>query len=296
MKKVLIKTYGFIGDILFASSVAEKLKLQEDCIVDYCIGFPQPYALLKNNPHVNSIHMSQNKGPKVVLPSHISEASYDLVYELPECRQDVQPTIWFQQYCGVSNPTSEYKVYTNEVLDTSVQWELASLNPTKTKVVGYVANWKQSTIRYTQSEYENGLSYAREILGHVQPNTRNIEWILEELSKECILIPLGYDANTTQYYTALDSTSTYTNTASVAKVCDLVIGQEGGMTNLAAGVGTKCLITTDFMHALYGPHGIMKQFQEVKLGPANILPSAGHIHASPFATDEELLTLIKSNL
>ena len=58
--KILIKTYGFIGDILFASSIAQKLKEQygNDCIVDYCIGFPQPYKLLKNNPWIDNVYLS----------------------------------------------------------------------------------------------------------------------------------------------------------------------------------------------------------------------------------------------
>jgi hypothetical protein len=296
MKKVLIKTYGFIGDILFASSIASKLKEQQSCQVDYCIGFPQPYNLLKNNPHIDNVFLSTNKGPKVQLPSNVSESSYDEVYELPECRQDIQPTVWFQQHCGIIDPSSEYHIHTNKILDESVSYELGLLNPSKVKVVGFVANWKQLTISYTEQEYVSGLPNVGDIMQHAQSNTRNIDWVLHELSKDCILIPLGYETGVSQYYTALDSTSTYTNTASVAKVCDIVIGQEGGMTNLAAGVGTKCIVTTDFMHALYGPYGIMKQFSEVKLGPANVLPNNGHIHVSPFATDEELLAIIKNEL
>ncbi len=295
-KRILIKTYGFIGDILFASSVAEKLKEQEDCIVDYCIGFPQPYKLLKNNPSINNVFLSTLKGPKVQLPSEVLESEYDIVYELPECRQDVQPTIWFQQYCGVKNPTSEYEIFTDPDLDKSTAYELQILNPNKAKVIGFVANWKQSTIIYDEKEYITGLKHINAIMQHMQPNTRDIDYILKELGKDCILIPLGYDANVSQYETALDSTSTYTNTASILKVCDIVIGQEGGMTNLAAGVRTKCIITTDFMHALYGPYGIMKRFNEIKLGPMNILPQGGHIHVSPFATDQELLNLIKNEI
>ena len=133
-------------------------------------------------------------------------------------------------------------------------------------------------------------------MSHTQTNTRDIEYILSELNKQFILIPLGYDHSVTQYYTSLDSTSTYTNTASVIKCCDIVIGQEGGMTNLAAGVGVKCIITTDFMHALYGPRGVMKQFSDVNLGPANMFPNGEHKHISPYATDEELLTIIKNEL
>lgn len=298
MKKFLIKTYGFIGDILFASSIAEKLKDQYgyDCIVDYCIGFPQPYKLLKNNPYIDNVFLSKTKGPTTTLPDNIDLNHYDVIYELPECKQDIQPTIWYQEHCSIKNPSPEYTIYPDTDLDTSVKYELDLINPGNNKVIGYVANWESLTLKYTKEEYNNGLKNIPEIMSHSQTNTRNIEYILNELSKEFILIPLGYDHNVTQYHTALDSTSTYTNTTSIIKACDLVIGQEGGMTNLAAGVGTRCIITTDFMHALYGPHGVMKQFAEVKLGPSNMFPNTNHINLDPFITDDEIINTIKNEL
>lgn len=296
MERILIKTYGFIGDILFASSIAKKLKQERNCIVDYCIGFPQPYKLLKNNPYINEVYLSKTKGPRVTTSDEIEKLDYDMIHELPECKQDVQPTIWYQKYCNVKNITPEYKIYTDPDLDVSVQYELGLINPNKVKVIGYVANWKNLTIKYTKEEYNNRLKNTPEIMSHSQTNTRDIEYILNELNKEYILIPLGYDHSISQYHTGLDSTSTYTNTASIIKSCDLVIGQEGGMTNLAAGVGVKCIITTDFMHALYGPKGIMKQFSEVKLGPANMFPNSNHIHLDPFITDEDIIKTIKNEI
>lgn len=296
MKKILIKTYGFIGDILFASSIAKKLKQEGEYTIDYCIGFPQPYKLLNNNPYINKVYLSKIKGPKVIIPDNIQELNYDIIYELPECKQDIQPTIWYQKYCNIKNPTSEYEIYSDLCLDESIKYELNLLNINKNKVIGYVANWKNLTIKYTKEEYNNGLKNISELMTHSQTNTRNIEYILNELNKEFILIPLGYDHSTTQYHTALDSTSTYTNTASIIKNCNLVIGQEGGITNLAAGLGTKCIITTDFMHALYGPKGIMKQFNEVKLGPKNLFPNSNHIHLDPFSSDDEIIKIIKNEI
>ena len=80
------------------------------------------------------------------------------------------------------------------------------------------------------------------------------------------------------------------------KSCNLVIGQEGGLTNLAAGVGTKTLITTDFMNYLYGPHGRMKRFNEVKLGPNNLCPNKVHVHANPYISDKDLVDLIYATI
>ena len=46
--KYLIITCGFFGDIIFASSLAEKLKCNQ---IDYLIGFPQMQRLIQNNPY-----------------------------------------------------------------------------------------------------------------------------------------------------------------------------------------------------------------------------------------------------
>lgn len=298
MKKILIKTYGFIGDILFASSIAQKLHEQyENVKVDYCIGFPQPYKLLKNNPYINEVFLSKHKGPKVtLLEDEIDLSKYDLIQELCDLDLNQPPTTFWQKHCGISSPTSEFKVYTDHVLDKSVEYELNLLNSDNNKIIGYPVNWEKSTIKYTKDEYENKLYDVEKIMTRTYNNTRDINYIIDELSKNFILIPLGYDHKTSQYYTALDSTSTYTNTASIIKNCDLIIGPEGGLTNLAAGVGTKCIITTDFMHILYGPKGIIKQIDDVKLGPKNLFPNGPHVNLDPFITDDEIINFIKNSI
>jgi hypothetical protein len=68
------------------------------------------------------------------------------------------------------------------------------------------------------------------------------------------------------------------------------------MTNLAAGVGTRCIITTDFMNALYGTKGIMRQLKEVRLGPKNLFPNQDHIHLSPYDTDDHIINIVNSIL
>jgi hypothetical protein len=297
MKKVLIKTYGFIGDILFASSVAEKLHQQYDNVeVDFCIGFPQPYKLLQNNPYINQVFLSKHKGPRVTIPDSIQEKDYTDIYEQTESLHNVQPTVLFQEHCRIENTTPEFTIYTEECFDRGVQYELAIHNTNKLKIVGYVANWNSNTVRYTKEEYLQGLLNPQLVLAHTHTNTRDTDYIINQLSKEFLMIPLGYSKEVTQYHGALETVADYTNQASIIKCCDLVIGQEGGMTNLAAGVGTRCAITTDFMNALYGPKGIMRQLNSIQLGPKNLFPNRDHIHFDPYSTDEEILNIIKSIL
>jgi len=293
---ILIKTTGFIGDILFASSVAEVLCRELSLGysgIDFLIGFPQPYELLKLNPFIGEVYLSDKFGP---YPISNIEKNYDVVYTMPHVNQNEVPTIQFQSACNVKSPTNNFKIYTNKNIDSIVRIQIDNLKSnTNKKVIGYVANWKQSTVEYTPEQFKSGIVFPN-IFNHAHINTRNVDFILSELSKEFILIPLGFEQSVSQYDLGFESCSLYSYTASLIKNCDVIIGQEGGLTNLAAGIGTKCIITTDFMNYLYGKFGRMKQFNDVKLGPSNICPDGRHIHADPYISDKELLNLIINNV
>ena len=80
--RCLIITHGFFGDILFASSIAKKLKDENQFgIVDYLIGFPQMKRLMENNPYIDSVFVSERTSPSPV-NSNISFSSYDKIVEL----------------------------------------------------------------------------------------------------------------------------------------------------------------------------------------------------------------------
>ena len=76
------------------------------------------------------------------------------------------------------------------------------------------------------------------------------------------------------------------------KACDWFIGAEGGLANLASGVGTKTIITGDYVHQLYGWNGVIENNQEPKLGPKYYFPE-GHYTLDPYLTDEEVIKTIK---
>lgn len=291
--KILIRTTGFIGDILFASAIAESFysKYGGNAMVDYLIGFPQPYELLTLNPFISDVFLSDNYGP-YVSNKIVDSVKYDAVYTLPHVNQNEIPVIQFKKACGIEIPKFDYKVYTNKAIDRVVGDKLLKLKEsTGKKIIGVVANWKQSTVKYTIDEYMSGIQFPN-VLAHAHSNTRDIDYIINKLKEKYILIPLGFDHQVSQYDIGLESCSLYSYTASVIKFCDLVIGQEGGMTNLAAGIGTKTMITTDFMNYLYGKYGRMKQYDEIKLGPANICPNGNHIHLAPYVSDEEIVKSI----
>ena len=58
MTKILIKCRNIhIGDTLFASSVAKKLKEQNpESTIHYDVTFLQPIELLMNNPYIDKVY------------------------------------------------------------------------------------------------------------------------------------------------------------------------------------------------------------------------------------------------
>jgi hypothetical protein len=57
--KILIKAMGFIGDNLFATSVAKKLKYKHDglCEVDLLLSVAQPFELISMDPHIDNVYL-----------------------------------------------------------------------------------------------------------------------------------------------------------------------------------------------------------------------------------------------
>ena len=128
------------------------------------------------------------------------------------------------------------------------------------------------------------------------------------MSDKVILFAIGLDEKIAKGYPSLNSTSKFTFTASLMKNCDYVIGSEGCLTNVAAAIGTKTIITTDYIHQMFGPRGIVWQqagglpdrleTRKPQLGPVCYFPNAGHIELNPFLGDvavgDEILRLVSN--
>lgn len=279
--KALIKCVGFIGDNLFASSIPKKLKEQGFTEVDLQLSIAQPLELLKLNPHIENVFLYEEVGYK----------NYDKVFTLQPIHRRETPTVQFQQQCGVENPSSEYVIHTNPAQDAYVI-PLLKHTASNRKLVAYMNNWVEKTFRFTEEEYIKGIDVPN--LGY-GGRRRDIDLIINELSKDTTLylIPVGMPLGFNQKEVALDGVSNYTLTASMIKACDWFIGAEGGLANLAAGVGTKTIITGDYVHQLYGWNGVIERNQEPKLGPKYYFPE-GHYTLDPYLTDLEVVDTIKN--
>lgn len=278
--RILINCTGFIGDILFASSVAEQLCLQTDqVVVDYLIHLYQPYELLTNNPFINKVYLFD-----------CNKSVYDTVYNLHEIDFNTQPPKYYQMQCGIKNPTTQFKVYTNQAFDAAVQKSLKPFKDQGLKIVAYLNNWEEKSFLFTEQEYRIGVDVPN--LGYGGSH-RNTNWIVEQLNQEAhlIMVPVGMPLSYNVREADFNNVAEYSMQASFLKNRDYFIGAEGGLCNLAAGVGTSTIITGDFIHQLYGWNGVLKKIQEPKLGPQYYFES-GHITLDPYLTDQQIVKQI----
>jgi ADP-heptose:LPS heptosyltransferase len=281
--KALIQCVGFIGDNLFASSIPDKLKQQGYSKVDLQLSIAQPLELLKLNPNIDNVFLYEK----------IDYNDYSKVFNLQPIHRKETPTIQLQQQCGVLQPSSDYKIYTNPAQDAYVIPLLKHAAEGR-KLVAYMSNWVEKTFGFTEEEYKKGVDVPN--LGY-GGRRRDTGFIVEELSKDdtLYLLPVGMPAGFNQREVVLDGVSNYTLTTSMIKACDWFIGAEGGLANLAAGVGTKTIITGDYVHQLYGWNGVIERNQEPKLGPKYYFPE-GHYTLDPYLTDEEIIKAIKDTI
>lgn len=280
--KILVKTIGYIGDNLFATSVAKKLKekYSDVCEVHFQISILTPFELMYNDPAIDRVFL---------LGEPVEE--YDLVYQLSPINRSETPTIQFQRECEITDLSSEYRIYTNSALDALVSKRFIEYKNAGYKTIAVQQNWEERSFIFTEKEYE---------LGNNVPNLgyggkrRNINFIVNAIDnfKNVIIIPVGKPNGYDQRTSDISSVSEFTLTASVIKNCDFFIGSEGGLSNLAAGVGTRTIITGDFVHQLYGWNGVIEKNEEPKLGPKYYFPDLGHIELNPYITDEEVVQQI----
>ncbi len=281
MEKILVKCTGFIGDILFASSIARKLKEQSNNItIDYSIPVAQPLELLFNNPYIDN----------VLLDSNVTESNYDRVIVTPVVDQSITPPRQFQQLAGIKDLDDKFKVYTNTSYDYLAEQTFSDAKNKGVKVVTWLSNWEERSYLYTEQQYKDGIDVPN--LGYGGSH-RDINYIISNLNSNYAMLEVGFTNGVNQFSTGLNTAATYSFTASLIKASDYFIGAEGGLANLAAGVGTKTIITGDFVHQLYGWNGVIKKIKEPKLGPKFYFGENNHTTLDPYLTDSEVVEKIK---
>lgn len=283
MQKTLVKCTGYIGDVLFASSIAKKLKeeSQTNLEIHYSIPVVQPLELLFNNPYID----------KVLLHNDVDQSIYDSVINIPLVDQSITPPRQFQQAAGVANIDDEFKVYTNPAFDYAAEQAFKETKDKGIKVITWMSNWEERSFLFTEEQYKAGVDVPN--LGYGGSH-RDIKYIIENLADKYALLEVGFTNGVNQFATGLNTAATYSFTASLIKASDYFIGAEGGLANLASGVGTKTIITGDFVHQLYGWNGVIKKIKEPKLGPEFYFKNVGHITLNPYLNDKAVVEQIKT--
>jgi hypothetical protein len=280
--KILIKAIGFIGDNLFATSVAKKLKEKygRECEVHFQISILAPFELIHNDPFIDKVFLNGE-----------SVGDYDKVYQLNPIHRKETPTEQCQKMCEIENISHEYKVYTNTAIDDLISKRFSEYRIAGYKTIAVQQNWEEKSFLFTEEEYIKGINVPN--LGY-GGKRRNISFIVNSIDKvdNVIIIPVGKSNGYDQRSTDISSVGEFTMTASIIKNCDYFIGSEGGLSNLAAGVGTKTIITGDFVHQLYGWNGVIEKNEEPKLGPKYYFKDIEHITLNPYITDEEVVKQI----
>jgi hypothetical protein len=291
----LIVTHGFFGDIIFASSVAEKLILEKQYDkIDFLIGFPQMKRLLQNNPFINNVFVSQMASPSP-FNNEINFSNYNKVIRLNPLSFEEPPPLEFQKVCGVKNPNTFYKTYTEPEYDLFASESIKNQFNNDKKTIAVMKNWREKTFLFTEEQYEIGIDVPN--LGYGGSH-RDINFIVNELNNHFNIVYVGFDSNVSQFNTQSlrdDEMGSLLYDCSLMKSCDGFIGAEGGLANLAAGAGVKTIITGDFVHQLYGWNGVIKKIKEPKLGPKFYFPEFGHVTLNPYLTDEEVINEIINN-
>ncbi len=284
MKKCLIVCHGYFGDHLFANSIAEHLINEKQFdVVDYVIGFPQVLPFFERNPFVNKVYLQQI-GPSPKLPSN--HAEYDKCFQLRPINWHVPPAVELQTLCGVKNPTPHFYVHTNPEYDKLAKEHVSEIrSQTSLPIVAIMHGWEERSFRFTVEDYNRGIDVPYKGYGGAN---RNIDYIVNRLSETFPIMMVGTSKQVNQY--TMDHTEpSFDLTASLLKECDVFVGAEGGMANLAYAVGTRTILTSDFVHQLYGPNGVIRKNAEPKLGPAYYTSDPTlHINLNPYLTDEEV--------
>jgi hypothetical protein len=282
MLQVVVKVNGFIGDTLLASSIAEPMKMErrggQPFQLNVVSPVEQPLELLKNNIWIDKVWLRE-------YPNDLPKHEY---YELGQVNQEIPVTLQFQKACGIKNTRLSYDIFTNSIYDNLAKNHLGKLRENGKPIVCFQANWKERSFGLTPEEYERAENHP---MGYGK-RRRNIDLILSLLTKHCNLIKVGYPDSTDVNSIGLFSAPIYSMTASIIKKSDFFIGAEGGLSNLAGGVGTRCILTWDFVHQVYGPKGSVRQIQNPQMGPATYFPERGHVHLDPFLSDEDVAAKI----
>ena len=287
-KSCLILCHGYLGDHMFASSIAKKLKEENQFDkVDYVIGFPRIQSFFKRNPYIDEIFLNQSIGPNTS-NSKIDTSKYNSVFTLKALSFIEEPAVEMQKICGVLQPTPEFTLYTDPETDDKMFHFLNNLKREYPGIplIAIMNNWQPKAFSFTEEEYNRGIDVP--YLGY-GGRLRNIPKIVQSLEENYLTILVGGGSELNQFNPNIGTYRSLDEEASILRYCDYFVGAEGGLANLASGVGCKTILTQEFVWQLYGPNGVLKKINQPKLGPRFYFKDVNHVDLDLYLTDDEII-------
>ena len=279
MNRFLIKCENIdIGDILFASSVAKKIKQENPpCEVDFDLNYLQTLELLDNNPYIDNVYYKSNSG-EYTKSYILNKSSHEL---------DVSTSVvsQYQRMCDIKSFDDTFEIFTNPISDYSIKCSMEGLVE-----INY---WKSDMLKICYVMDWDRKGYLLNNLGEIQ-NNRNAHSITQPLvgNENIMLFAIGIESRESKNFPSINSSNKFSFTASLIKNSDYVIGPEGCLTNLSSALGIQTIITTDYINYTYGPNGTKtdktKKYKEPFLGPCKYFPTGNHTHLNPYPTDKEV--------
>jgi len=288
MIKYLVVVHGFFGDIAFSTSVARKLLEEKQCdTVDYLIGLPQMKDILECDKNISNVFVSNPIGPNPQITFDVSK--YSKIIKLGQMIFDIPPPTQMQLMAGIKNTDTEFHLNTNPSYDEIAKNLIEDLRKQHNKpVVCVMSNWEERSFLFTEEQYKKGIDVPGFGYGGKH---RNIKYIIDNIIDYVFPIEVGFPSGTSQLSTVniqSDDQKSLLFECSLMKFSDAFLGAEGGLCNLAAGVGCRTIITGDFVHQLYGYNGVIRKLKEPKLGPVHYFKNKGHVEFDPYLTDDEV--------
>ena len=274
-----------MGDVLYASSLAKKLKEQGYDRVVYLNGIPQVKGMLTRNPYINEVlttHTPTNDTHHIAVKEHFDKEIY-----IQQCTFIKPPAIQMQIDAEIKNPSPEFEVYTDPEIDSAVEREYRN-RPYVT--IMEPTSWEAKTYLFTRDEYKRGIDIPPKGYSGKNRDVRNIIKIAMKEHPDLSVLYVGADADhPTMSIPFSNGHRSLDLEASLIKYSIAFIGAEGGLANVAAGGGTRTILTYDFVHQLYGWNGVIRKVSpEPKLGPRYYFPDVKHVDINPFLSDNEV--------
>jgi len=300
MSKCLIVTYGFFGDVFFQSSIARKFKEEKKYDwIEYAMSFPQIHRMLSNNPYIDVVIPTWPPTPFPNIDENkYKEMGYDVI-RMKAFSFVEPPPLECQKWAAVKNPDTEFSIYTDPTYDVIAKQRVDELRALtgKMQVIAIPVDWKERTFIFTKEQYAAGIDSPN--LDGYGGQRRDVDRIKEELSKQFAILDVGHPitvSQTSTINTTENDEKSILFECSLMKHCDAFVGSEGGMCNMASGVGTRTIITGDFVLQLYGWNGSVRKIKEPKLGPVYYFKDKGHVEIDPYLTDDQVIDEIKKSL